>query len=169
MNKVSENYSKDFRELSTRLSQEEEKNSELMESLFEQEKVLLEVGNYATKVAADIEKLQLEGIKIEVVGWDDKVKELEAQLEDEREVGIRARRIYKALQSNPETHPVSLEHKARALYVFTEKLSDRTRNENQSNSLEEQLAQEFDNLPISQKEEMMEIYIKLSEGKLELL
>ena len=97
------------------------------------------------------------------------VETLKVQIDDEKEVGIRARRMYKALQSNPDTHPVSLEEKAKALYVFSERLSDRIRNENQSDSLEEQLASEFDNLPTSQKEEMMEIFIQLSEGKMNLV
>ena len=97
------------------------------------------------------------------------VETLKSQIDDEKEVGIRARKIYKALQSNPETHPLSLEQKARALYVFTEKLNDRVRNENQNDSLEEQLASEFDHLPVEQKEEMMEIFISLSEGKINLV
>ena len=91
------------------------------------------------------------------------------QINDEKEVGIRARRIYKALQSNPTITPVSLEEKAKALYVFTERLSGRERNQDLMNTLEDQLSAEFETLPIEQREEMMEIFIKLSEGKINLI
>lgn len=105
----------------------------------------------------------------ELQAREQEVVTLKSQIDDEKEVGIRSRRIYKALQSNPETHPVSIEQRARALYVFTERLNDRVRNEHQDDSLEEQLASEFDHLPIEQKEEMMEIFIQLSEGKISLV
>lgn len=94
---------------------------------------------------------------------------LKEQINDEKEVGIRARRIYKALQSNPAITPISLEEKAKALYVFTERLSWRERNKDLMNTLEDQLSAEFETLPIEQREEMMEIFIKLSEGKINLI
>lgn len=165
LNKVSESYSRDFCELSTRLSQEKEYNKELLEAMFEQEKRVLETLEFAADARKDIDKLLEGGIKIEVSGDHERVKQLEAQILDEQEVGIRARRIYKALQSNPETHPVSLEQKAKNLYVYTERMTDRTLTEaslERGIDLETQLSEEFDALPVDQKEEMMEIFLSIS-------
>lgn len=82
-------------------------NIELRELLFEREKEIAELYHLLNDHQVTVT------VKSE---W--RVEELEKQLLDEKEVWIRARRIYKALQ-NTVSESLSLEEKAKNLYLFT--------------------------------------------------
>ena len=99
---------------------------------------------------------RIKDIKVTVVPTDE-IQELKDKLEEEKEVGIRARRIYKALQSSADVE-VSLEQKAKALYIILGRMNSKEKSN-------EELWLEFEKLPEDQKEKVMETFILVSSGK----
>lgn len=95
----------------------EGENLELREALFEQAKNEVDLINRFEELEKTFETISKDWFKIKVE-VDGQVEELKAQLLDEKEVGIRARRIYRALQS--DVYPnLTLSEKAKNLYLFT--------------------------------------------------
>jgi len=121
-------------------------NVELREKLFEMEREVVELHHLLSnnKITVTVQS-----------EW--RVDDLEKQLLDEKEVWIRARRIYKALQ-NTVSESLSLEDKAKNLYLFTVWKKD-------NGSIRDAI-KDWEVAPDCNKEMWMQYFIEISSGEM---